>query len=385
MDRRVLIRLTFALAIAFFATPVALRAVGVTATAFENRRLAEAPKASQGWDAFQQATRFLTDRLPLREQAVRVNNSLWRTFFGTSPRYGTRAADEALPFGGAPRPEGPAGGAAKPGGQASQVLEGRDGWLFLKGELERACTPLAPVPLALARWRELVAVVRAAGKRAVVLVAPDKGSIHPEHLPDGGQTNCALAAKRRFWDRLARVPRRAGVRQLKGPLARLRRRARIPLYTKADSHWTRFGSLELVRAALASTGGRVRLRRGEVVYRGRHPAVADLSVLQGDARQEPRPRHVIRRAPGTPRVRGRSLFVYDSFGEVPRPLLRPYFAKLEEVQWFNTSASKLAGAIARADTVVFETVEREFGFRGSDQGPVSNAFLEVLRTRLGVR
>ncbi len=74
MDRRALISLAFALlAIAFFAAPVALRAVGVHANAFENRRLAEAPKLSQGWEVFQQATRFLTDRMPLREQAVRAN------------------------------------------------------------------------------------------------------------------------------------------------------------------------------------------------------------------------------------------------------------------------------------------------------------------------
>ena len=46
---RVLVAL---LGIAFFATPVGLRAVGVTAHPFENRVLAGPPKLSQGFDAF---------------------------------------------------------------------------------------------------------------------------------------------------------------------------------------------------------------------------------------------------------------------------------------------------------------------------------------------
>ena len=68
MKRSTYIRVAFAvLAIGFFAAPIILRGVGVTATAFENRRLADAPQLSQGWDGFQQTSRFLTDRLPLRE------------------------------------------------------------------------------------------------------------------------------------------------------------------------------------------------------------------------------------------------------------------------------------------------------------------------------
>ena len=387
MERRTLIRMTFAIvAIAFFATPVTLRAVGVTATSFENRRFAEAPRLSQGWDAFQQTTRFLTDRLPLREQAVRANNRIWRTLFGTSPRYGVRTGDDkALPFAGEPQEEKAGKGAAKPGGQAAQVLEGRNGWLYLKGELERACTPLAPFDEALARWRELVAITRAAGKRAVLLVPPDKGSIHPEHLPDGAQTNCALAAKRQFWKRLAQEPRGSGVRQLERPLARLKARTRVALYTSSDSHWTSFGALELVRAALDSVGGPVGLGARDVEDLGARPAVADLSVLRGDGKRELRPRYTVRRARGAPRVPGDALFVYDSFGDVARPLLAGYFERFEAILWFNTPARRLIEAIARADTVVFETVEREFAFRGSDLGPLTRPFLRRLRARLASR
>lgn len=382
MSRSTVLRTVFAIAaIAFFATPVALRGLGVTATAFENRRFAEAPKPSQGWDVFQQTTRFLTDRLPLREQAVRANNTLWRTFFGTSPRYGADA-DGALPFAGRAQDAGAPGGATAPGSQAAQVLEGRDGWLFVKGALERACRPAVPIRAALERWRELVSVLRAAGKRAVVIVPPDKGSIYGEKLPDGELTDCARRGRRDLWDLLARAPDSWGVTQLERALARRRRRGGPPLYSKADSHWTTFGGLELIRATLGLFGGGVKLTPREVISLGERKYVGDLTVLRGDDTRDSRPEHTVRRAPGAARVEARTLLIHDSFGEGPLPLLRLYFKDLRDLPWLGPTRAQLAEAIAGADTVIFETVEREFAFRASAAGAVSRPFLRVLRQRL---
>ena len=281
------------IALAFFALPVALRAVGVTATSFENRKFAEAPKPSQGWDVFQQTTRFLTDRMPLREQAVRANNELWRTFFDTNPRYGAATADGALPFAGQPPPAT----ARRDKVPKPEVIEGRDGWLFLKGELERACTPLVPVPQALARWRQLVAMVRAAGKRAVLVIPPDKGSIYPrEAARRAGSRTARRRAKRRFWDDLARTPAAWGVRGLERPLARRKRRGGTALYSKKDSHWNTLGSLTLVRAVLELLDEGVRLKPGEIVNQGRAAFVGDLTVLLGERAKETRPRYAVRRA-----------------------------------------------------------------------------------------
>lgn len=253
------------------------------------------------------------------------------------------------------------------------MLQGRDGWLFVKDELARACTPLVPTQLALERWRELVSIVRAAGKRAVVVVPPDKGSIYGEHLPGGDLTDCARGAERRFWATLARAPAAWGVAQLEGPLARRKRRTMIPLYSKADSHWTTFGGLELVRSVLDRVGGRVRLEPQEVVSLGVGHAVGDLTVLLGESTREPLPEHTIRRAPGAPRVLGRALLFHDSFGE----------RHLDDLPWSVAEGRQLADAIAGADVVIFEIVERDFALRGSDGGQVSRSFLRVLRKRLG--
>jgi hypothetical protein len=102
-------------------------------------------------------------------------------------------------------------------------------------------------------------------------------------------------------------------------------------------------------------------------------------VESGRFRVTPAPQESRR---GAPRVPGSALFLYDSFGDVARPLLARYFERFEAVLWFNTPGPKLIEAIARAETVVFETVEREFAFRGSDLGPLTRPFLRQLRARL---
>jgi len=132
-----------ALAVVFFATPLALIVAGVGARAFENRRLAPTPKLADGWDFFDDATRFLIDRLPLRYQAVHANTWIDRQIFAMTPRYGQNglggvANDQALPFAGRPQQDRAAlgavtessgkGGVAQPPPTADQVAVGEDGW-----------------------------------------------------------------------------------------------------------------------------------------------------------------------------------------------------------------------------------------------------------------
>jgi hypothetical protein len=75
--------------------------------------------------------------------------------------------------------------------------------------------------------------------------------------------------------------------------------------------------------------------------------------------------------------------MYDSFGDAPLPLLKLYFRNLSVLPWVGPTDAQRAEAIAHADTVIFESTEREFGFRASEAGPVSRRFLGILRKRLG--
>jgi alginate O-acetyltransferase complex protein AlgJ len=385
MARTTIVRLTIAaLAIGFFAAPIAARMVGITAEAFENRKFAEAPKLSQGWDAFQQTSQFLTDRMPLRAQAVRANTRIWTDVFDTTPRYGQQtmlADDQALPFAGdAEQPPDP--NEQTPQQKAAQVLQGEDGWLYLQGELDRACGAFVPFERAIARWLALTETIRASGRDVVLIVAPDKASVYPEHLPEEyASDDCALAEKDRFWGLLERAERRGAAVALRDDLVRAKTRAGDDLFARKDSHWTTLGSLTLVRAALDSVGGGVRMRAGEIVDPGRAAYQGDLTVLLGTPEADTRAEREIRRAAAAPRVPGRTLLVGDSFGDAPLGPLRAYFGQLDHALLVVTPLRRIAAQVEAADTVILETVERDFTFRASDGGVVE-ALRAVLRKRL---
>lgn len=389
MSARALRTLFAIVAVVFFATPVTLRAVGVTANPFENRRLAEAPSLSQGWDAFDQATRFLTDRMPLREEAVRADSYISRHIFDTTPRYAARGGgaetDRALPFAGAQQGDG-AGAAAAGGaaGQATRVDEGKHGWLYLADEFTAACSPTVPVERAVTAWRRLVSIVRASGRRAVVLVAPDKGSIYPEHVSLGHRTGaCARRGKERLWNLLERTAHSDDVIPLRRALLSRKRRSRKLLYSRTDSHWNQRGATTLVEAALRRVGGRVGVARGEIVERGNVSFTGDLTTLLGDPQTETGPRLEVHRSARARRVRGRTVYVLDSFGDIVNPQLIPYIEQFRRVPW-DTPPRQLLDAIAGADTVIFQVVERDFTVLPSAGGELSPAFLRGLRARLSI-
>jgi alginate O-acetyltransferase complex protein AlgJ len=380
MPRSTATRLAFAvLAVGFFATPVAARVVGITAEAFENRRFAEAPELSQGWDAFQQTGRFLVDRMPLRAQAVRANTRIWTDVFGAAPRYGTRDSlsdDGALPF---------AGAAEEPGGppeltaeqNAAQVLPGADGWLFVAEEQRRSCDPALPFEEAVARWRELVTELRARGKRALLVVPPDKSTIYPEHVEPGAEADCAAAGKRRFWAALEAVED-PSVAPLRAELARRKRGAGDDLFARKDSHWTTLGSLVLVEAVLDRIGRGIQVRDAEVVDPGRVEYTGDLTLLLGASDVDTRVQRAVVRAPNARKVPGRTVVVSDSFFDAPQHQLAPYLEQMVLLSWPYTPLPKIAAEIRSADTVILETVERELTFRATDTAYVP-PLLELLR------
>lgn len=393
MGRSASIRTLFAiLAVIFFATPIAARLFGVTAESFENRRFAEAPKLSQGWDAFSQTTRFLTDRMPLRAEAVRANTRIWTDVFDATPRYGSAQApgdDQALPFAGAAVAGAAAGKeTSAPHAEAAQVLVGKRGWLFLKGEQDRSCQPFLPVRQALERWQGLARQLRSEDRRVLLVVPPDKGSVYPEYLPDFPHDECAAAGKRQLWSLLDRAEADSLAIALKDDLLEDKRAVGDDLYARKDSHWTTLGSLRLVRAVVNRLGrvvpapartGRVRVKSHEIVNPGRAEYTGDLTALLGAPETDTQARREIRRDPEAPRVPGRTVLVGDSYSDAPLPQLTPYFEDLLVLSWVNTPAAKVADEIERADTVILETVEREFTYRAAELLPPLRRLLSERR------
>lgn len=370
-----------AIALLFFFLPLGVRAVGITAQPFENRPLAKAPELSQGWDALDQGARFFVDRLPLREQAVRADAWLSTNVFDTRPTAGRATARGAggLPFTPSqPAEEKPQAAAPPPGDKA---LVGKQGWLFLDGELVRTCNLFVAWPEAVKRWERMASIIRRSGRRVLVVFPPDKSTIHSEHLPGTFvQRDCLRPGKRAAWQAIetARDPAILGLRRT---MLAAKRQPPDEAYYRKDTHWNTKGGTIAVGAILERLGGPVRMRPDEIV-KARADYNGDLSTLNGTPETDRAPAWSIRRRPAAPQRPGRTLFVYDSYGTAMQDALTPYFRALTPLQWYNTAPAAIIAAIKAADTVVLETVEREVNYRASDLGLLTQAFFGDLQRAL---
>lgn len=379
-----------ALALLFFFAPLGLRAAGMTATTFENRPFSPAPSLHAGWDVFDQTTRFFTDRMPLREQAVRTQNWASRHVFDTPPawRRDLRAgqantaalpqdkqlgreqpAEPAAGAGAAAAPGAPQPPAAQPSG--SRVLEGERGWLFLTDELERACHPAVPVPSVVRRLEALARNIRSSGRDVVIAVAPDKSAIYPELLGDEARKRYACAARNRrtYWPQIehTREPALLPMRQV---LLRAKRAAGgEALYRSTDSHWNAYGASVALRAILDRLDAGVSVAPGEIVKRAPLAYTGDLTTLQGSTDMSRTPDRTVRRRPRAQKLGGRTVFISDSYGLYDGPLLVPYAGQLADLPWPTTPPATMVAAVEAADHVIIQIIERELTYQLGDVGP----------------
>jgi hypothetical protein len=318
---------------------------------------------------------------------------------GTNPVYGLNglggvAGDQALPFTGRPDQDKagiPSSSSRKsnkapmqPPATASQVAIGRDGWLYLQGVFDRACHPFIPFGLAAARWESLLRVIRASGRRAELLVAPDKSTIYPEYVAaDTPNLACSRPGTEALW-RVIESPaaERAGIIGLRRALLAAKRTAGALLYYRTDSHWNQVGSLEMIRAALPPLSAPVRVLPTDVVSSGRIHYSGDLPILIGQKLGEDAPTREIRRSPGAPKVPGRTVLVGDSYAEVAQSQLVPYLSSLRLLYWDDDTARQIADGIANSRDVILETVEREFDFRASNAAFITPRFISMVRSVL---
>lgn len=353
------------LALVFFALPIGARVAGLKAKPFENHPLAEQPSLSQGWDAFPQTTRFFTDRMPLRQQAVTANKRISESVFGTTPSYGTSTVAGTAP----PKSQ-------RPQGALSRVTEGKNGWLYLTQSMNNACDEKRRYPIddAIATWLRMARILRSKGKKVVLVVPPDKDTIYPEFLPDSfGARDCLPHDRNALWRKLDAATR-PGFIPMRDTMSRARRTHRDLIYLRKDAHWSDIGASYMVRSVLGRVGGEVRMLDSELQY-SHEDYVGDLTVLENDTTKDTRPTITIQRAPGAARVPGTTVLLGDSFGTRALDLLKPYFARLETVQWDGAADIVRLDAIQRADTVILETVERYFTARTGEVRRVTRQVL----------
>ncbi|GAA3860643.1 hypothetical protein GCM10022243_28450 [Saccharothrix violaceirubra] len=228
-------------AVVYLCLPALLLVVGVRPEEFENRRLAAFPS---GWDLFTGLDEWAADHLPFRKEAVEASGAISRGVFGEQPRFDRRPTEVAGPV--QTQPKDPSLDRPDPTSYV-EVLEGKDDWLYLGGDVKGACSPKTPTDDVLDRLARLRTAVEASGRKFVLVVAPSKTTVVTEYLPAKYYgKECLTKARDHFWAGVD--DKRVDAIDLRDDLAAEAKRLGHPVYTKNDTHWNHDGALVMIRA-----------------------------------------------------------------------------------------------------------------------------------------
>jgi hypothetical protein len=368
------------IALTFFFGPLGAFVFGARPEAFENHPLAEMPSLSEGWSFFPAFTTWAVDHLPLRQHAVQSYATASERLFGQPPSYGS--AGIGGPAAGDP-------GADDAGAADPLVIAGEDGWLYYADDVNFKCDPIRSIEETLGRIERLAAAVQNSGRRFVFTIAPDKSTFSPANLPDDYVgAGCATDRQAAFWTALEATPP-TGYLDLRGPLEAEQQRSGS-IYRALDTHWTPRGAAVYAQE-LAGRLDPALLEDTEIVATGDEQLPGDLSVLLGLNTEDDVDGVEVRRPGVTPVGRDGlilpvgtktepvtatnttsdaslfepdTLLLGDSFTMESRPALGTLFAQvslLDNQSATVASPQVTADAIADADVVVFEVVERHIG------------------------
>jgi len=255
----------------FFFGPTIALSLGAHLARFENRELATFGDPRQGWPWLAMLPAWAGDHLPFRDVAVHATEVLSRDVFGEPAVFGPR---------GEHRSAGPAVASAQQPAAVEfpSVIEGRDGWLYLGADVSGACAPSRPLDDTLSSLRRLRTAVELSGRQFVLVVAPDKTTMVPEHLPVSylGR-DCSVRARDEFWRRVAAE---TGAIDLRPALAEITRHKGAPIYYPADTHWSQEGGLVMTYAMADRVYSGI-TRTWQVTPAGSIPWSDDISPLIG--------------------------------------------------------------------------------------------------------
>ncbi len=263
----------------FFAAPTVSWMLGARAEPVENRPLASFPSPSDGWGFFTGLHPWASDNLPFRGDAVRSVDAVSRGVFGEAPSGG---GSHAPPVAGG---DDSGEDTEKPRLDESvfpSVIEGKNGWMYLGHDVSYKCVPrmkLDRVVAGLQRWRE---VVEASGREFHLIVAPDKSTVHPEHLPESfAGKQCATEAVEEFW---RTVPRETGAIDMRSDLRSIAERNGRAAYHAIDTHWTHEAGVAMTYA-LAERVAPGSTSTWKVEPSRFYPHTADIPELRGQNRK----------------------------------------------------------------------------------------------------
>jgi hypothetical protein len=295
--------------------------------------------------------RFIADNLPARDIAVRAYGGLDYQLLG--------------------------------GSASGQVVVGAGDWLFYVGELRPSCRATAAGLLA--QVDAVAAQAAGAGIESRFVVAPDKHAIFPERRRSDDPIPPACTDDQRDALRAGMATRPGSTVDLWAPVLAAKTRGVDGLYFSQDSHWTPTGALPAVRALVDSLAPGV-WDDSQISIDGTSTYPMELARLMGIPRDGVVPRYVIRPAmkavkatvptgvkltnapeiteytvSGDGRlVQGTTLVVYDSFFNINRLRIVPWFAHTVWVHGTDLrDHPSLVADLPPIDRMVVERVERD--------------------------
>jgi alginate O-acetyltransferase complex protein AlgJ len=262
------------------------------------------------------------------------------------------------------------------------VVLGHDDWLFFAGELMPTCVV---TPEALIRALDAVAAqAEAANVQFRFGIAPDKHAIYPEQVRTDPPIPEACTDAARDEVRAAMAARPGAAVDMWSAVLAERDRSESPLYFTQDSHWTPDGAMPAIAALVESLAPGV-WDPSEITADGTSRYPMELARLMGKPRDAIVPRYVVRpsvtleegvlpttvdlgnardifdyRTSGTADVvPGTTLIVYDSFFNINRQRIAPWF---ERSVWVHAGDLRdhpeIADILPPLDSIVLERVER---------------------------
>lgn len=238
------------------------------------------------------------------------------------------------------------------------------------------------------QFSKLAKQLVAMGKKPLVMVAPDKSSLHQGLLPfDVDEKPCFFDYIGRLNTSLLRsdIP---GFVDISTLLTEEIENTREFLYLKKDSHWDGAGSLVAVNAAIDYLSPGLR-KKSDVHFDGTYEYIGDLTGMRGLPETDFAPVYRIDRGgeillksneifPGSKSqlnrrivqtsntlkfVPGKTLFLLDSYGLAALPQLTPYFEDITVFLLADFDPGVFKDLFENADTVWIMTVERGVSWR----------------------
>ncbi len=262
------------------------------------------------------------------------------------------------------------------------VVVGQDDWLFFAGELRPKCAMTAAE---LMGQLDAVAVLaEQAGIRFRFAVAPDKHAIYPEQVRPDPPMPVACTDAMRSEVRAGMAARPDTTVDFWTAVLAARDRTDALLYFTQDSHWTPDGAMAATEALVESLAAGV-WDPAEIAVDGTSRYPMELARLMGKPRDAVTPRYVVRptvtveksvlvttvdlgnareiavytTAGASDVVPGTTLLVYDSFFNIHRQRIVPWF---ERTIWVHAGDLRDVPAVVEIlpeiDTIVLERVER---------------------------